>query len=732
MSLRRSGEAAEQALLALALLVLGGAMGWNLYAEHARLETSERLRLADQARIIDDNLGRQIGAVNNALASLQQDLPGLLKQKQGLEQLNLRLRSLSGSMPGVRTLLVLDGEGIVTASNRAELIGQNLQERAYFKRARLDDDPNVLHVSSPISNTLGTFAINLERSTSDPRGRFAGLVAATLDPEYFTTLLDSVNYAPDMWASLAHADGTLFVIVPDQHIPAGNGLARPGSLFSRHMASGQRATVLTGRILATGEWRMAARRNVRPAAVPMDAPLEVAVTRNLAAIFAPWRRDLWSESGLFVLVALTTGGALFAHQKRQRSLAQLAAVQAAGLRRNEEQLRLFFDRQLVGMAIVSPQKGWVKVNDRLCQMLGYSREELKGRTWPELTHPDDLAESQASFKRFMAGAIDEYSCDKRYIRKDGTLLYAQLSIGCVRLPDGSADYFLDVMADITERVNEVSAHEAFERELAMRKEDLEALNRSLEARVQEAVSQLRAKDRILIAQSRQAALGEMIGNIAHQWRQPLNALSMVLINLKDARQFDELDQETFDRALAMGNRLIQKMSMTINDFRNFFRPGKERTRFSALEQVRAAVALLDAAFAAKGIAIAIETPGDPQLHGLPNEFSQVLVNLLSNAKQAILESRAAQGRITIRLQEQDGYGCLLVSDNGGGIPEQYLDRIFEPYFSTRESGTGIGLYMSRQIIEQSMKGRILARNAGAGAEFTVLVPLAGTRRRGGG
>ena len=121
------------------------------------------------------------------------------------------------------------------------------------------------------------------------------------------------------------------------------------------------------------------------------------------------------------------------------------------LRQSEERMRLFFERQLVGMAITSPEKGWLQVNEKLCEMLGYSREELARMTWPELTYPDDLAADVAQFNRLLAGEIDEYVLEKRFVRKEGTVVYTILSVGCVRRPDGSVDYVLAVLEDITER-----------------------------------------------------------------------------------------------------------------------------------------------------------------------------------------------------------------------------------------------------------------------------------------
>jgi len=126
------------------------------------------------------------------------------------------------------------------------------------------------------------------------------------------------------------------------------------------------------------------------------------------------------------------------------------------LRASEERMRLFFERQLVGMAITSPEKGWVKFNDRLCEMMGLTRDELACTTWADLTHPEDLARDKAEFNRLLSGEIDEYSMEKRFIRKDGSVIYANLSVGCVRKPDGSVDYVLALLEDITERTRAYS------------------------------------------------------------------------------------------------------------------------------------------------------------------------------------------------------------------------------------------------------------------------------------
>lgn len=250
------------------------------------------------------------------------------------------------------------------------------------------------------------------------------------------------------------------------------------------------------------------------------------------------------------------------------------------------------------------------------------------------------------------------------------------------------------------------------------------INSELEQRVAEATAKSREKDHLLIQQSRLALMGEMINNIAHQWRQPLNALALLLSNIKEANEFNELDDDYLEKAIANGHRFIQKMSTTINDFRDFFRADKESGPFSALDQINDAVAIVDASFKNSNITIDLQADCNLRLRGYPNEYSQVMLNLLVNAKEAIQLRHIDKGLVRICFEQVGDRGRATVTDNGGGIPVEILDKIFEPYFSTKEMGTGIGLYMSKVIIEHNMHGRLSAKNIDDGAEFIVDVPLA--------
>ena len=259
--------------------------------------------------------------------------------------------------------------------------------------------------------------------------------------------------------------------------------------------------------------------------------------------------------------------------------------------------------------------------------------------------------------------------------------------------------------------------------LEQREAELRRFNETLEQRVIEEAVKSREKDHMLIQQSRLAAIGEMIGNIAHQWRQPINALTLLLANLKDSYDHNEMDRASLDKSVKDGQAIIQRMSTTIDDFRNFFRPNKEKVLFSVNEAVEDVMRIMEAAFRNSNISISVQGDESVMAYGFRNEYSQMLINLLANSKEAIQERQIAEGRIVIKVSQRNGISEVVVEDNAGGIPPHVLPRIFDPYFTTKESGTGIGLYMSKVIIENNMGGIIEACNIEGGARFTIATPL---------
>jgi signal transduction histidine kinase len=295
------------------------------------------------------------------------------------------------------------------------------------------------------------------------------------------------------------------------------------------------------------------------------------------------------------------------------------------------------------------------------------------------------------------------------------------------LPQAGADEIGELVDSFSSMRNDLQGNRAsLLREIAERKEAEEALkqlNETLELRVKNEVAANRDKDHLLIQQSRLAAMGEMVHNIAHQWRQPLNSLSLIISNILDDFRFKTLTEETLERDAASARRLIEKMSTTIDDFRDFFRPDREMSSFDVATSIRDAVFIVEASLKSNHIELALEAPKGMTASGFPGQYGQAVLNLLVNAKEAILEHRQTEGRIRVALGQENGAAVLTVEDNGGGIPVDILPRLFDPYFTTKDQGTGIGLYMAKMIIERNMEGTISAANIEGGASFTLSIPL---------
>ncbi|GFO59988.1 hypothetical protein GMST_23130 [Geomonas silvestris] len=263
--------------------------------------------------------------------------------------------------------------------------------------------------------------------------------------------------------------------------------------------------------------------------------------------------------------------------------------------------------------------------------------------------------------------------------------------------------------------------------LALQHEELERTYFDLEEETAQrvaALEELRDKERMLLQQGRLAALGEMLSNIAHQWRQPLNELGLIVQELPMM-----YDKGSFDADYLKGNvqkfmKVLAHLSKTIDDFRNFFRPDKEKTTFPVQQVLENTLGLIQESFRQLDIHIEVQASGQATVYGHPNEFSQVILNILFNARDAFLARRENGPReIAIRICEEAGKAVLTIADNAGGISEEIIDKIFDPYFTTRgpEQGTGIGLYMSKIIIEKNIPGRLSVRNTGEGAEFRIEV-----------
>jgi signal transduction histidine kinase len=257
-------------------------------------------------------------------------------------------------------------------------------------------------------------------------------------------------------------------------------------------------------------------------------------------------------------------------------------------------------------------------------------------------------------------------------------------------------------------------------------EKLNTLNETLGEKVTLALNEMRKKDELFVQQSRFAALGEMIEQIAHQWRQPLNTLSLINQNLYFKRQLGECSDIYYDESHAQFQEHLQYMSKTIDDFRNYYKMDKLKEAEDISSIAHIALRLSEVLLNDAKIKASIINKTDSKVFLAKNEMIQVFMNLIKNANDVIVERRVADAKITITIEQVDEYIEILVDDNGGGIDEAIVDDIFTIYFTTKSAnqGTGLGLHMCKYIIEESFGGTIRVENYMQGARFIIRLPIA--------
>ncbi|KJU82702.1 two-component hybrid sensor and regulator [Candidatus Magnetobacterium bavaricum] len=301
--------------------------------------------------------------------------------------------------------------------------------------------------------------------------------------------------------------------------------------------------------------------------------------------------------------------------------------------------------------------------------------------------------------------------------------------------------FISALTEIDEKVNAFNSggvdyiSKPFQREEVLVRVrthlNLYNLQKSLQQKVQEEVDKRRLDEQLLFQQSKMAAMGEMIGAIAHQWKQPLNALSLTIQDMEFAFDAGELDKKYIEQSVTQGMALIRHMSQTASDFQNFLKPSTHKDRFSVAEAFYGVADLFSDQLKKDVVELRLNFPRTLELYsiGYINEFKHVVLNLINNSRDAIKARRNSgqltdEGWVSIDIGQDNDNVVVRLHDNGGGIDQSVIDNMFEPYVTTKgEGGTGIGLYMSRAIVQGKMEGSISASNAQGGVEFVITLPL---------
>jgi diguanylate cyclase (GGDEF)-like protein/PAS domain S-box-containing protein len=289
-------------IIVLGLLGMAGVV-LLLYIRMDYLQTvrQESDRLLSQSRVVSINMNHQIEGIYNALQVIKNKLP-----TSSVSVLNEYLSSLRNVMPGVGNILVINESGTTVASNNRTLVGINFSYREYFKRPKKFVKADILCISPPFITVLKENVISLSILVTGPSGEFRGIITAAFKPEYFKSLMSSVLYSPDMWSAVVHAEGFPFMIVPELPDLVLKSLNIPGTLLSRHMASGRQENTYTGKAYITNENRLTAVTTFRPNKIDVDAALVIMISRNWNSVIAPWRHMSLILASIYVLFATSS------------------------------------------------------------------------------------------------------------------------------------------------------------------------------------------------------------------------------------------------------------------------------------------------------------------------------------------------------------------------------------------------------------------------------------------
>ncbi len=376
-------------------------------------------------------------------------------------------------------------------------------------------------------------------------------------------------------------------------------------------------------------------------------------------------------------------------------------IDMSSIRSHESALKMVldFNKQildtLASILVVLDHAGQVLlVNQKAAEILGYDIDQIVGKSWFENFLPaENVSEVRHYFERTVQGikTLDEYFENEVLCASGETRMIAWHN-AVIYNASGGLEKVICSGEDITER-------ETLRSELIRNRE-------------------------IMLMQSRNAAMGEMIGMIAHQWRQPLATIAMSANTLQADVALENVNPESIATMSDTILEQAQYLSHTIDDFRNFFRPKKEIERLKMMELFEELVAIVGKSLEHDNIDVEISCDPAMEVTLYARELLQVLINIVKNAKEAILASNVAKGRIVMHAEMEHGRLMITACDNGGGIKKDVMIRMFDPYFTTKDEsiGTGLGLYMCKMIVEKHLKGEIQGRNTGSGACFILKIP----------
>jgi PAS domain S-box-containing protein len=376
------------------------------------------------------------------------------------------------------------------------------------------------------------------------------------------------------------------------------------------------------------------------------------------------------------------------------------------LKTKAERFEQVFNNSGVGIFIVDKNRIIIEANDAFCKIFGYEYDEIIGKL--ALT----LHLSYAAYVNFAQVAFNKVrenqalNLEYPFLNKNKDKIWLRIAGD----PIPSNEQVLWTIIDITKQKKA--------------KEKIAHLNKSLQKELNIQLQILRKQDRQLQYQSRLVQMGEMLMMIAHQWRQPLGAISATTSYIATKSILKELEEEALLNEIQNIEEYVAHLSKTIDDFRDFFKATKKKEYVSFETIVKKTLNIAKPVLSTKNIVLSKDFSDGQKIYTYSNEIAQVILNLLKNAEDALCEKEIKDPQIWIRTYEKNNFICLEIKDNAGGIEKSIFDTIFQPYVSTKleKDGAGIGLWMSKTIVEERCFGKLSAKNDELGAIFTISLP----------
>jgi signal transduction histidine kinase/PAS domain-containing protein len=417
--------------------------------------------------------------------------------------------------------------------------------------------------------------------------------------------------------------------------------------------------------------------------------------------------------------------------------------------KQEKSIRAILDAQ-PNIIIVTDGRKMIDANERLMDFFDEyeSFEEFKEKNnciceffEPNINEEDYIDQTDYKDGRWSEHILNNpHTNYKIIIKRKGIKNHFSIQVNKKLLSESTGESVVIVtLNNITHEINSQIKLKSLNDNLGLivanKTKELQELNENLEQKVIIESNKVREKDKQMIQQARFAALGEMIGNIAHQWRQPLSAINTTASGMQLQMELGLNTQEEIEKSYSDIMGYVDFLTQTIEDFRGFFKEDKETSDFNILDTINKALSITHATFKDNEVQICTNFENYTELnsHGMPSELSQVFLNILNNAKDAIVSNRPKNRNVHIRCEQKNNYNIIYIQDNAGGISQDIIEKIFDPYFTTKHQaqGTGIGLYMSKDIVEKHMLGFITAKNMNItldgvnyhGASFKISLPI---------